>query len=191
MRCVRRPRLHGDEGGFQGRRIASPNPAGIPAALVGSGALESRTGRRVTHSQPCRADPSSSTAASPEQVRRALLGAVHGGGWNLSDEQPGEMRLVEYRPASSAQTAWKAKVQVRWQSSANGCDVRFDGRIAGLGPVQSRHLRGRLGALRAAFEYEASRPAPPAVGGHYCTSCGAAVAAGSVFCSNCGLALST
>jgi hypothetical protein len=101
------------------------------------------------------------TYLNADDVRQALLGVIHAGGWNLRDEAPGEMQVVEYRAASMAQTAWKAKIRVHWHSAEGvGCDVHLDGRIAGFGPIQSRHLRGRLGAFRAAFEYEAQRLEP-------------------------------
>jgi hypothetical protein len=94
--------------------------------------------------------------ASADQVRHALLGVVHAGGWSVKDERPGELHLVEYRTPSIAQTTWKAKIRVKWQPGPGSCDVLFEGHIAGFGPIQARHLRGRLGALRAAFEHELS-----------------------------------
>jgi hypothetical protein len=95
-------------------------------------------------------------AATPEQVRHALLGIASGGDWDVREQQGG----IEFAERRASATTWKAKIRVSWEATASGCDIHLDGRIAGLGPVQSRHLLARMGVLRAALEHELSPPAP-------------------------------
>lgn len=85
-------------------------------------------------------------------VSDACSEAVADLGWRILDQEPGRIVVKEVAPKVTSFT-WPAQIEILiWAGDDGETVVSLDGEIFGLGPVQSGHLKGQVGALRNKIE---------------------------------------
>jgi hypothetical protein len=82
-------------------------------------------------------------------ARWAVVRGIAQGGWNVDRDEPGLMSLHESNTAAH----WPLHIEIEWDpASAAPTVLRLSAKAFGIGPIQSRHIRERIGALRTGIE---------------------------------------
>lgn len=94
----------------------------------------------------------------PEEAEEVCREAVAGLGWRVLESRPGRIVIKEVTPRVTSFT-WAAKIRVDITAHDEGTALEVVGSVAGVGPIQSGHLKGQLGAFRNHVEVIAGQRA--------------------------------
>ena len=80
--------------------------------------------------------------AGPEQADAAAARAVAELGWTIAESGPGRMLAKEGWKASGS--TWPVSIEAHAEADGEGSVVKVRGKVGGLGPIQSRHLKKQV-----------------------------------------------
>jgi hypothetical protein len=83
-------------------------------------------------------------ADAAEQACRAAISEL---GWRVLEDDGRRLVTKEVTPQAISFT-WSAKIEVLVEEDGDESEIRLNGSITGMGPVQKGHLKGQVGALK-------------------------------------------
>lgn len=92
---------------------------------------------------------------SEQEAEFAVKDAVANCGWGVKEQEPG--RLVPR--IGIGITRMPSDIEVLMEGDGDATIVTLNGRIAGLGPLQKRHITAEVGKLRNAIDVAVHRAA--------------------------------
>ena len=90
---------------------------------------------------------------SPQEAEFAIKEAVANCGWGIKEQGPG--RIVPRIGVGITRNP--SKIEALITENGDGATVALNGQIAGIGPLQKRHITAELGKLRNAIDVAVHR----------------------------------